>query len=782
MSVKLESLVVDLQLNSASIVAGLKSAKDAVGGFASGISSALSGVQDMAKSVKRASNEIAQAGLGLAAVAGGAVALAATVDKSIAAEVKNLKNAFTDLAVPIATMVVPAMRELATMVRTAADYVAGLSPHTRAMISTFLQVAVVVGGAALVISKVAAAVGALAGVFAAITAGPFLLFIGGIAAVAATALFLHKVWRENWGGIQEYTRSVIEQIAGYWRSFKAFLGGIFDGLIDAYGRFYLFAMNATVSLLETIGKVSKAQGDMMREANTMFVNVLTANLKGGGLTSAALELGGRLKDGFLSATGALKKELELILEGFGLNKGKAARHGGTAPSAPTSGMDAIADLSMAAAQAKIDAAASVLADTMAKKAKEAGEFFVHSMRFFTGEIAAEFSAIANALHEAGAAVQAQGQNIASKFGALGAIINAGVQGMASGGPWGAVIGIVIELFSNLATAMKVVGHLMEIFGRGLDRLDKVLGPVFEAFATIADTVEFLTEILEGIFDPLFYIGIILEAVGKTISGTQLALMLLWRLILQATGNNTTELTKQINELEAKQKKWSFDPDPAKNLNDGMKDLAKTVDKVADKFDEMKENIPSGYKLKNAQFGADGSTGGSAPWGLTDQGIGTAWDGTMDFSGVSFDPGALLSSAYDTPFMTADGVLAGNGSTDLGGTGGTFVPGNGGGGWSQQQMQAFLIAYQAAIEAGATDEQAAQAGTLAANNAGQASSSSPATAAANPGGGGGGGGGTTIHSVNLYPRSFSEFAKQITEQQASNTQKAIRNPRRTRGGT
>lgn len=515
----LASLLIDLQLNSASLREGLDSAKAKLTSFGAGVSKAFEGVEDMAKSVKRASHEVAQAGLGLAAVASGAVALAATVDKGIAAEVKNLKNSFTDLAVPIAQMVVPAMRDMAASVRSVADWVAGLSPHTKAMIANFLQVAAVVGGAALVLSKLAAAVGAIAGVIAAITAAPLLTLVAGLAAIAAGALFLHKVWRENWGGIQEKTKSVIEAMSGYWVQFKDFLGDLWDGLIDGYGKVMKFALNSTVMLLEALGKVSKAQAEMQIWGNNKGVDVAMMALKNGGVKTAALELGSAIKDGALSGMGALKAEFLELLKGFGGfdNGGRATRHGGGAASTIDSGHDGMADAAMAAREAR-DRDSGLEARELAARVKENAVFLDRGLRMAGAErIRAEVGAwqaahstwgqfkvaLSTQLGNIVSAVGQAAQGLAGKMGNIGQVINAGVQGAMAGGPWGAIIAVIGELLGRLEVFTQFSDMLNKKLFATLEKLNEAAKPLFEMLHKFSAALTPLREVIHSVVGMIF---------------------------------------------------------------------------------------------------------------------------------------------------------------------------------------------------------------------------------------------------------------------------------------
>lgn len=654
----LASLLVDLSVNTAGLRAGLDSARTTVAGFAQSVTKAFDGVEQMGKSIKRAANEVAQAGLGLAAVAGGAVALAATVDKNIAAEVKNLKASFVDLAVPVAQMVVPAMRDFAEAVRTCADFVASLSPETKSMIATFLQVAAVVGGVALVISKVAAAIAALAGVIGAITAGPILALVAGLAAVAAAAVFLHKVWRENWGNVQGVVKDVIAAMAGYWQAFANFVSGVMGKLWRSVVSGIEVVAKAVLAVLEFTGQVGAQQAQAVRDAISAAANLAREN--GGVLVAEGIkfaeETASTMKNGLIDAIRAMVAEGKIIFKdlkaalGFDdlLKSGAAARHdlGKPADLAPDTaqrfimgGRDAALDLGLEA---------KAVGDELAN----IGAMFAQGGQAAAAEVVVAATTFKNA-------VIAGAQTVVSKLGDVGQIINSAVQGFTTAGPWGAIIAVLAELlgrlevftkFSDMLNAklfkslselneaiaplfqmlhqlsemlnpvraiihmvirfvLDLLGPVFKILGGIFDALGKVLVPIVTALGSLFDAISAIVDALVNMGPVMESIRVTFKIIGAAISFASLGVMRMVSDVLgviitfaKAVGMNVTDLQKTHADIIVKAgkmvddlKKFDlFAAPPLGELAKANEKAAESAHAVAEKFSELLHNIPSGY--------------------------------------------------------------------------------------------------------------------------------------------------------------------------------------------
>jgi hypothetical protein len=729
----------------------------------------------MAKQVKRAASEIAQAGMGLAGVAAGAVALAATVDKGIAAEVKNLKNAFTDLAVPIAKLVVPAIRDLANTVREVADWVAGLSPHTKTMIVNFVQVAASVGAAALVISKVAAAISGLASIIAAITAAPFIAIIAVLAAVAAGALLLHRVWRTNWAGIQDKTREVVQAIAGYWAEFKDFLGGLWDGLVDGYGAFLKFALSGTVKLLEALGKITGEQAASQIKFQNMGVDIAMSALKNGGMKTLGLQL----KEGLLDAAGALKDELKRIMDSFSLgNGGRAARHGGPAEGYSTAGLSAGPNVNFASELSVLRLSELATEQGKLKSMQDTARFMDAGLRIAAAERIrlekAYEGSLRQTLDQIGAAIGSAVGKVAGKMGEVGGVLNAGLEGFKSGGIWGAIIGIIAEILGMLQGFQKMVASMNAFFGRWIAMVDKALGPLFDGIISFAEDIGSLIEAITSVTGAFETIGFVMRAIALVLDFVEWCFIKVGQEVLKIFGAHDAKLDAMVKKVEDDMNRgFNEVTPPAKDLKTGLVDLKDTVVKTTEKFGEMLTNMPSGYKLKGAQFRADGATGGTgggSSWAPTAADIYTQWANSM---------GTPAGGAYTKDQLdTLNGYGNGSGNNPTPGSGTSSV-GSHLSEMTDAEAATWAQIWKLSVELGSTDAEAAAAADAWVENnrnsgGGRGSSSSAATAATGTGGAnsgihqvGGDAAATVVHihgDVHVGAKNFGDFVKQISEVQ------------------
>lgn len=57
----------------------------------------------------------------------------------------------------------------------------------------------------------------------AFVATPIGWIVLGIAGIITAVVLLYKAWKENWGGIQEKTKAVIDKIKEWWNNLREFL-------------------------------------------------------------------------------------------------------------------------------------------------------------------------------------------------------------------------------------------------------------------------------------------------------------------------------------------------------------------------------------------------------------------------------------------------------------------------------------------------------------------------------------------------------------------------------
>jgi hypothetical protein len=276
-------------------------------------------------------------------------------------------------------------------------------------------------------------------------------------------------------------------------------------------------------------------------------------------------------------------------------------------------------------------------DILSEKANRAAESF---------EVLEELSERAG--REFGAAVAAIGMQFASKLGELGSVINAAVQGAQSGGVWGALIAVIIELLSKferfseimdiangaVAMALKdmaagfnalidglrplfgaismiakalhsILGPILVIVGKIFQQIAATLVPLGIIFQTIAASLEPLFQIIGAVVDILKIFQPILAIVSLSMMAMKLAIQYVtlgfnmfvdWVLEFFGGNNNSGVIAAQNavnttqNEMIALAKKLEKDPLNAMTAtaNDAANELEQ-LGKEASATKDAKEN-------------------------------------------------------------------------------------------------------------------------------------------------------------------------------------------------
>lgn len=305
MALRIGSLYVSLTANSTGLVKGFADAAKAA--------------EKVAKDVKKASSEVAQVAGTFAALGGAAVKLASSVDGPTKKAMDGLEKSTKLLAVQVADMLLPAVREVGAMFQRAASAVAGLDPETKKSISNFavLAVQLALAGKAMslvasVSSQVLGAMRAVAAVIAGIGVGPLLAIVATLAVVAAGIAALHYAFRTNLGGIADAWKSLLDWLGSTWN-------GVFEGVLSGLNS---WAIQVTLIFRGVIGlmeKVARARGDTQAAAGYgvagRVIETSLATFGGVGMLKAAavqgLELGKAVGDAFVD-------EWKRILSGMDL--------------------------------------------------------------------------------------------------------------------------------------------------------------------------------------------------------------------------------------------------------------------------------------------------------------------------------------------------------------------------------------------------------------------------------------------------------------------------------
>jgi hypothetical protein len=223
----------------------------------------------------------------------------------------------------------PAFRAAASTIQGVANVVMTMSPGTKQLVAHFVEMAVAVAGASKAFSLISGVVAGISSVISLLVGAalPLLAIVAALAAVAAATLFLHKVWRENWGGIQQ----IVEKFAGSDGPLHA-IGQFFIDLgklfLDSFVGSVVLGMNLVVTAiskaLEGMAKLRESFGDTqgaeVARQQAFMITRMAINMQAGiegtatsghiGDTLAAgfKDVGGKLK----SAGGALADEAKLV--------------------------------------------------------------------------------------------------------------------------------------------------------------------------------------------------------------------------------------------------------------------------------------------------------------------------------------------------------------------------------------------------------------------------------------------------------------------------------------
>ncbi len=502
-------------------------------GWSKAMDGALKTAEKFAKDMKKLSSEIASTGAAMTAVGAAAVALAQSVDGPTKTAMDGLHKSTQLLAVQVADMLLPAIRALSEMMKTAAGVVAGLSPHTKEMISTFAVIAVQVAAAAKAFSMLSGLASSVLGLARALLAvsAPLAGIALAVGAVVAVVILLHRAWRKNWGGIQEATAEVLEWLRKGFSQLADFMGGVWNFMVDG-AKGFVDGLLAVGSAIERItGK--KLGIDGMREG---FAG-LWKDLKSGSFFSGAFEFGKSLG---AQVGGAMSEELKLIMNELGIDKlfsqGKViglgrGMGGSSMPSNPAgrgSEMNGrggaafgpeVGNISTsAAADNRFFREMTMMADqaeaTNNRLAKTFGRAEAHAV---TMENAAKRAAEHAKKHAAVVAtLKTMGNTLVQNTGALGAAISNIANAASQGGPWAALLAAVMEIFNRMQSFQR----LLRIFEQMFVRLGEMLAPLLDGiFKLIGDAVAWSIEGLKPLFDalqPLF--DALLPLLTKMLSG------------------------------------------------------------------------------------------------------------------------------------------------------------------------------------------------------------------------------------------------------------------------
>lgn len=667
--------------------------------LAKGLQEGLSAVERTAREMKKLGREVAQVGLGITAFFGTMLKAAAGVDYGVKKQLDALKDSFLTLAVQVARMVLPAVQQLTQFLRELAGWFNGLSPHAKKMVGDFAMLALQVGAAAVVFSKLMAAgqalagvLSAVAGVIAALGAGGLALLLGGLVALVAIVALLHKAWRTNWHGIRDVTKNVIETLSGWWSKFADFMSGIWSAIVDDVATKARALVDVFVGIMKLVGKGEL--GSMLGTAAHAAIGAAADTAKSP-MAMKKLALAGleAVKEAGLD----LAKELKLIVKevkgALGLGGGGSAPgyssskvgQGGAMEPYSKATMDAI-DRSLNKAQRVGGASAArgsgLGAVSIAMNYDQLQEQYTKDLMeaWDAADWGGMFEAVGSKIWESltnleaiGGALKVAGNTLLSKLGDLGQVISSGIQGFQSGGIWGALIAVILEIisrfkrwqeildvgngqlqiainemqsgFSSLIDGFKsimggigmiahvvhqVLNPILEFIGKLFGELAGVLAlvaiaiePIGQIFSVLGPMLNLMMMTMKPIFE---LISVVMRGVGLAILGSMWLVAQIWNGIMTVLWNilvglGLDDAAKEVskafmdtNSIESQMK--ALANGNMKDLADSSAAAAESVGKMGNSADRVTEqllNVPEGFKVALEQFNAiaTSSTGGAA---------------------------------------------------------------------------------------------------------------------------------------------------------------------------
>jgi len=626
--------------------------------FGKGMEDAAKIAEKVSRKIKAAANEIGRAGVAIGAGIAAALAVAAEHNATVATQVRQTKDIFATFATEIGAMMVPVLREMNVHLREMLGWWQSLTPETKQQIAHWVEIATAVGVAALAIGKVSGIVSTLMPAFEAMGAAvalgmtPLLAFGAVIAGIFVGVALLHKAWRENWGGIQEKTRSVIESISGYWNSFKEWLStNFFDWFIDAWAAVEKSIAHAMNFLKNPVNVASREQAN---NASDEMIDKWSKDMKGGAMGDALKLAADQVKKYTVEGIDEWKLMLGDAVDWTKKTLGFTGKQGAVTVHTNTP------EYRIGEMNGPITANESWMKDMGVSNDEMFKEDYKEdtdkSMSESLMQVSQEYDrevkmreVFNDQLDKLGSAVQSGISAFASKLGSLGETINAGIQGFQNGGIWGAIIAVFIELFSKfkrfqelidigngqvmtaiqelssgfndlvnglrpLIGAVGMVAHVIHqvlnpifhIIGKVLQQLAPVIGlistilaPIAMSFEALGGLFDMLGQVMAPVFDA---INFVMKFIGETVLGIMFGLLTAWMSILgviyniiKSLGGDTSGTAKLYHDAEMKR------ADVFKQMTDlwskgydGLADesanAAEKVGKLGDAADKVSEQL------------------------------------------------------------------------------------------------------------------------------------------------------------------------------------------------
>ena len=140
------------------------------------------------------------------------------------------KAQFADMAATLGTQLLPIALQVMQFLSGLIDKFNNLTPAQQKTVLVIAAIVAAIGPAITIIGGLISAIGAIIPVVTAVAGVLTFPLIAIIAAVIAVIALLYAAWVNNWGGIQEKTKAVMDAIVAIWNAFV----GLFTPLVEAF--------------------------------------------------------------------------------------------------------------------------------------------------------------------------------------------------------------------------------------------------------------------------------------------------------------------------------------------------------------------------------------------------------------------------------------------------------------------------------------------------------------------------------------------------------------------
>ena len=214
-----------------------------------------------------------------------------------------------------------------------------------------------------------------------------------------------------------------------------------------------------------------------------------------------------------------------------------------------------------------------------------------------------------------------GGSIANSTG--GQIIQAGIEGAAAGGPWGAILGVLMAILSKTETFQKVlemVEPVIEIF-------DSLLAPLAPAIQVITNLLNsMLMMFLKPLFPVIKDVSIVIVTIGKVIQTINAVI----HNIYTAVHNILEHILHPITGGD----QWEYE-----SITDIWADYLKTVQEIRDLTFDIKENTDKTDTSQITAMYNAGAITASEYQALMANAYGRHWDNMKSYGGLAWQNGS-----------------------------------------------------------------------------------------------------------------------------------------------